>query len=285
MKSWMNSPGHKSNILNRDFTHIGVACVKSGYGYSWVQMFVGTNRVPSSSGSSGSSGNQTETTRPGGNQEPSTPSGSGQNPGTTTNPDQNPGTTTNPGQNPGTTTNPGQNPGSTTNPGSSQNPGSSSNSSGSSNNTNPYLARGPVTSTELPEDGRVTHYRREWQNGEFFDVEVVNGNHIRFTGRYTIDTTYYNYAVLEVFSRDNPNNSDCERLVSGQPFSLEVEVNVSALEEIYKDDLTKATSIIETMLCQNYHPGDRNKAGIGIGADLSLALDGNGGIEFRVREY
>ncbi len=39
MNSWMNSPGHKSNILNSDFTKLGV-----GYDSShntWVQIFVG----------------------------------------------------------------------------------------------------------------------------------------------------------------------------------------------------------------------------------------------------
>ena len=37
--AWMNSPGHRDNILNPSFTHIGVGFVESG-GY-WTQMFVG----------------------------------------------------------------------------------------------------------------------------------------------------------------------------------------------------------------------------------------------------
>ncbi|MCH5194570.1 MAG: hypothetical protein J1F11_11450 [Oscillospiraceae bacterium] len=39
MNSWMNSPGHKSNILNSSYTKIGVGCVKSGGKYYWVQVF------------------------------------------------------------------------------------------------------------------------------------------------------------------------------------------------------------------------------------------------------
>ncbi|WP_425462721.1 CAP domain-containing protein [Melghirimyces algeriensis] len=41
MKSWMNSSGHRANILNPDFTHIGVGYVKGGsYGCYWTQQFI-----------------------------------------------------------------------------------------------------------------------------------------------------------------------------------------------------------------------------------------------------
>lgn len=41
MNGWMNSPGHKANILNSNFTEIGVGYVSgsNGSGY-WVQMFI-----------------------------------------------------------------------------------------------------------------------------------------------------------------------------------------------------------------------------------------------------
>lgn len=42
MNGWMNSPGHKSNILNKDFKRIGVGYYKkssSDYTYYWVQIF------------------------------------------------------------------------------------------------------------------------------------------------------------------------------------------------------------------------------------------------------
>ena len=37
MNGWMNSPGHRANILNPDFTHI----VVGGVGGRWVQLFFG----------------------------------------------------------------------------------------------------------------------------------------------------------------------------------------------------------------------------------------------------
>lgn len=37
MKDWMNSPGHRANILNNSYTHIGIAY----YNNTWVQVFTG----------------------------------------------------------------------------------------------------------------------------------------------------------------------------------------------------------------------------------------------------
>ena len=39
MQSWMNSSGHRANILKTDFTHIGVGYCEQGN--HWVQMFIG----------------------------------------------------------------------------------------------------------------------------------------------------------------------------------------------------------------------------------------------------
>lgn len=39
MDAWMKSPGHKANILNPSFTHIGVGLSDSGY--YWTQQFIG----------------------------------------------------------------------------------------------------------------------------------------------------------------------------------------------------------------------------------------------------
>ncbi|NLC77053.1 MAG: sporulation protein [Clostridia bacterium] len=40
--AWMGSSGHRANILNANFTHIGVGYVAGGsYGHYWTQMFVG----------------------------------------------------------------------------------------------------------------------------------------------------------------------------------------------------------------------------------------------------
>ncbi|SPT92496.1 YkwD protein [Bacillus subtilis] len=39
VKAWMNSEGHRKNILNPNFTHIGVGYVESGS--IWTQQFIG----------------------------------------------------------------------------------------------------------------------------------------------------------------------------------------------------------------------------------------------------
>lgn len=42
VKGWMNSEGHRKNILNPSFTKIGIGHVKGGlYGNYWTQLFVG----------------------------------------------------------------------------------------------------------------------------------------------------------------------------------------------------------------------------------------------------
>ena len=41
VEGWMNSDGHRANILSEDFTHIGVGHVEGGsYGHYWTQMFI-----------------------------------------------------------------------------------------------------------------------------------------------------------------------------------------------------------------------------------------------------
>ena len=41
MDGWMNSEGHRANILNGDFSEVGFGCVVvNGNGY-WVQIFIG----------------------------------------------------------------------------------------------------------------------------------------------------------------------------------------------------------------------------------------------------
>ncbi|HEY4552384.1 MAG TPA: CAP domain-containing protein, partial [Bacillaceae bacterium] len=39
VKAWMNSSGHRANILNSSFTHIGVGYVAEGN--YWTQQFIG----------------------------------------------------------------------------------------------------------------------------------------------------------------------------------------------------------------------------------------------------
>lgn len=45
MTAWMNSPGHRGNILSTSFTEIGVGLAKDKYGrYYWTQMFIRPGR-------------------------------------------------------------------------------------------------------------------------------------------------------------------------------------------------------------------------------------------------
>ena len=39
MSAWMNSEGHRNNILSEIYTHIGVGCYESGNNLYWVQLF------------------------------------------------------------------------------------------------------------------------------------------------------------------------------------------------------------------------------------------------------
>ncbi|TFB13396.1 hypothetical protein E3U55_16105 [Filobacillus milosensis] len=41
MDGWMNSDGHRANILQEKFTHIGVGLVQDNGTYYWTQMFIG----------------------------------------------------------------------------------------------------------------------------------------------------------------------------------------------------------------------------------------------------
>lgn len=41
MNSWMNSEGHRSNILSEKYTDIGVGCYEDENKLYWVQLFIG----------------------------------------------------------------------------------------------------------------------------------------------------------------------------------------------------------------------------------------------------
>ena len=48
MSDWMNSPGHRANILNGEFEQVGIGLFQSGRTYYWVQIFyTGSNPSPS----------------------------------------------------------------------------------------------------------------------------------------------------------------------------------------------------------------------------------------------
>ena len=39
VNAWMNSEGHRANILNEKYKYLGVGCVSKGGSYAWVQIF------------------------------------------------------------------------------------------------------------------------------------------------------------------------------------------------------------------------------------------------------
>lgn len=41
VEAWMNSEGHRANILNADFSHIGIGCFEYDGVWYWVQLFMG----------------------------------------------------------------------------------------------------------------------------------------------------------------------------------------------------------------------------------------------------
>lgn len=222
MQMWMNSPGHKSNILHKDFTHIGVACYKSGSSYYWVQMFIST-----------------------------------------------PTTSENPGTTPDTPSNPD-----------AETPGGSS-SGTPSVPSRPSGGSQQLTSTDLPADGRTTYYREEWGDGEYMEIQVLNGRTVKLSGCRVLDDSLYNAVVLWAFG-DNVNYTAFH---SGQPFSVSVDIDADRLLEIYEGDETRATSRLITAIAQNYRPSDKGTtAGVSFRtiSDIALGLDGSGGIELRL---
>ncbi len=48
MTAWMNSAGHRANILSADYKSVGVGCFLSNGRYHWVQVFDGGSRTPAS---------------------------------------------------------------------------------------------------------------------------------------------------------------------------------------------------------------------------------------------
>lgn len=225
VESWMNSPGHRANILNGDFTHIGVGYVQGGgnYGHYWVQLFVEMRGNPSGSNNTGTN------------------------------------TGTNTGSNTGT--NAGTNTGTNTGSGAETNTGTG------------------IGSTTVPANGRTDHYREAWANGNYLELQVVNGNTIQFSGCYNTNATYYNYAVLRVFGGENYTP-----FTPGVPFSVSVPVDVARLSDFYGGDTTKPTSYIISMVCQNYTPGDSSMGGLSFqsGVRILLALSASGGVELQV---
>ena len=41
VSAWMNSSGHRENILSSSFTQVGISCYYANGTYYWVQLFIG----------------------------------------------------------------------------------------------------------------------------------------------------------------------------------------------------------------------------------------------------
>ena len=41
MELWKNSKGHFKNMINKDFSEVGIAAYRVGENVYWVQLFVG----------------------------------------------------------------------------------------------------------------------------------------------------------------------------------------------------------------------------------------------------
>lgn len=162
----------------------------------------------------------------------------------------------------------------TTNPGTSTNPW---------NPTTPetpptYTDYKEPTHTPLPADGRVDLYRREWGQGSWLELEVLNGDTIRFTGCIPQLASYYNYAVIQVIGDQQE-----VPIYSNVPFEVEAKVDVDRLNEIYGGDISRATNYVTAMVCQNHTPGKVNLAGFSFSGDrITLALNGRGGCTLQV---
>lgn len=269
MQMWMNSPGHKANILGEKFTHIGVACVQGRGGYYWVQMFVGSNAASESGG-----------TDSGASSRPDAGSG-GNGSGSAYQPDAgNSGSGSGSPSQPGAG-NGGNGSGSASQPGagnSGSGSGSSSQPDAGSGSSAPSAGKNGVVCSDLPSNGRTTHYREEW-NGQYMDLQI-EGDTIQFTGCLNLDESLYNYAVVWAFGAEGYTP-----FTSGSPFSTSVQVDLEALDRFYDGDSSKANSYVLSQVCQNYTPGDSGMAGVTFpsGADVMLALDGDGGMEFQIR--
>ena len=63
VEQWMNSPGHRANIMNPDYTHIGVGYAAGGaYRHCWVQLFAGRSDTPTDASTAPSAQRQTTAT-------------------------------------------------------------------------------------------------------------------------------------------------------------------------------------------------------------------------------
>ncbi len=140
--------------------------------------------------------------------------------------------------------------------------------------TQPGGTTGPDTTTEpggtqLPADGITDRYYSAFGNGQWLELELLDGDTVRLRGCIPSLPDYYNYVVLQVYGKQAE-----VPFVAGEDF--EVEVTFDA-ERFKQEAIPGQYYYINAMVCQNHRPGDKNLAGLSFEeVRLSLTRDDEG---------
>ena len=136
------------------------------------------------------------------------------------------------------------------------------------------------TPTPAPVAGEyyTTSYREDYADGQYLQIQL-NGTTLTATGMRVLDNSLYNYVVFGTTGTrvETP-------FVSGQPFTLSVEVDLDVLRDI-EENRPDSFSFITLTVCQNYTPGDDSFGGVSFQNARIVAMvpDGSGGGIIMVR--
>lgn len=155
-------------------------------------------------------------------------------------------------------------------------PGEGSRPSGGQEPPEP-AEEGPAT-TVLPADGVTDRYCMNWGKGKWMELEMVDGDTIRLSGRMPELPGYYNSVVLQAY-REQAETP----LVLGEEFSIEVTIDVERFLEAYEASSSKIF-YVTAMVCQNHEPGEADLAGMSFDSSICLVPNGSGGCTLRVIE-
>lgn len=116
------------------------------------------------------------------------------------------------------------------------------------------------------------YYREDYRDGQYLSLQL-SGTTLTATGMRVLDQGLYNYIVLRT-----TGNEYYVPFVSGQPFSLSVEVSIDILHQIEakKPGSPYAYSGVTLLVCQNYTPGDSAMGGVGFqNSSIGMVAQGN----------
>ncbi len=117
-----------------------------------------------------------------------------------------------------------------------------------------------------------------WGKGKWMELEMVDGDTIRLSGRMPELPGYYNSVVLQAY-REQAETP----LVLGEEFSIEVTIDVERFLEAYEASSSKIF-YVTAMVCQNHEPGEVDLAGMSFDSSICLVPNGSGGCTLRVIE-